>query len=216
MSGIPASPPPTGRAPGSQRARIVDAMIASCAEQTFAQTTIADIVAGAGVSRTTFYKCFANKRACFDAAVESGLAEVAAAVRAATRAGAPPGETVRKATDALLALLAAKPALTQLLVGEAASVEAATVDRYRRLSIAALAALWDGATEAPEPRLDPSLAFGRAHLLVLRQAVVGEAATLPQLLPEMVYLAVAPFAGHQPALEQVRIVQRTEPPEGSA
>src|SRR4249919_64194 len=45
----------------SQRQRIIDAMIESCAEKTYAATTIADIVKRASISRTTFYKRFPNK-----------------------------------------------------------------------------------------------------------------------------------------------------------
>ena len=53
-----------------QRRKIVEAMIASVAEKTYAGTTISDIVSRAAVSRTTFYKRFGDKRACFDAALE--------------------------------------------------------------------------------------------------------------------------------------------------
>ena len=48
----------------SQRQRILDAMIDSCAEKTYAATTITDIVARAHISRTTFYKHYEDKRAC--------------------------------------------------------------------------------------------------------------------------------------------------------
>src|SRR5206468_2017986 len=54
---------------GNQRQRIIDAMIDSSAEKTYAATTITDLVARARISRTTFYKQFDDKRACFDAAI---------------------------------------------------------------------------------------------------------------------------------------------------
>ena len=60
----------------SQRQRIIEAMIECCAEKTYAATTIADIVGRASISRTTFYKRFAGKRACFDARLDWCLDEL--------------------------------------------------------------------------------------------------------------------------------------------
>lgn len=59
-----------------QRQRILDGMAASCAEKTFAKTTIGDIVERAAISRATFYKHFANKEECFEAAVEQFVEEL--------------------------------------------------------------------------------------------------------------------------------------------
>lgn len=188
-------------------------MVECCAEKTYSGTTISDIVAGASISRTTFYKHFADKRACFDAAVESSVEEIRAVARGAhTRADAPV-VAVPKATVAILERMAEKPALAQLLTGDAVAVEPAVVDRYRHLLIPAVAALWDAAGEPQRPHMSPGLAFGRAQLLIFNQIAAGRAAQLPELLPEIVYLAVAPFAGHRQALEQVRLVEGRAPVE---
>jgi AcrR family transcriptional regulator len=203
VSGILNSQTPTEIAARNQRARIVEALVASCAAKTFAATTISDIVAGASISRTTFYKHFPDKRACFDAAIETCVEEVAAAARKAHEPGDPPGEAVIKATAAMLDLLASRPALAQLLTGDAPGVEPAVVERYRKRLIPAVGGLFEG-DETAGTRLDPNLAFGRAQVLIFKQAAGGDAAALPQLLPELVYLGVAPFAGHEQALEQVR------------
>jgi AcrR family transcriptional regulator len=66
-------------------------MTESCAEKTFAATTIADIVGKASISRATFYKHFTNKRECFDAAADRALAGLRAAVEDAAGARAPRG-----------------------------------------------------------------------------------------------------------------------------
>ena len=54
-----------------------------------------------------------------------------AAARAAHAPADPPAEAVRKAVAAMLELMAAKPALAQLLTGDAIAVEPAVIDRYR-------------------------------------------------------------------------------------
>jgi AcrR family transcriptional regulator len=178
-------------------------MVASCAEKTYAGTTIADVVGGAHISRTTFYREFDDKRACFDAALGYCLEELGAAAAAAHTEGEPPARALREATAAILELLAARPEIAHLAVGEAVAVEPAVVDRYRDLLLPAVASIWgrdaDGATH-----MDPRLAFGRAQLLVFDLVAAGEAERLPELLPEIVYLGVAPFAGHESALGEAR------------
>ena len=203
MSGVLDPKTPFDLAARAQRQRILDAIVASCAAKTFQGTTIADIVSRASISRTTFYKHFADKRACFDAAVDFGIEEVRAVARAARLPDDPPAATVPKAGAAILQLMAEKPQLAQLLTGDAPAVEPAVVGRYRRLVIPAVAGLWEDAA-GRAPHLDPKLAFGRIQLLVYSRVSAGEQSTLPKLLPELVYLAVAPFAGHDEALRQAR------------
>lgn len=176
-------------------------MVGCCGEKTYAATTISDVVAEARISRTTFYREFDDKRACFDAALEHSIDAVREAATGACSTEEPPALAVRRATAAVLDLLAARPEIAHLLVGEAVAVEPAVVDRYRELMVPAVADLWaDG--EPQPPRIDPWLAFGRAQLLVFDLVTAGEAKRLPELLPEVVYLAVAPFAGHAAALAE--------------
>jgi AcrR family transcriptional regulator len=193
----------------SQRQRIVEAMVDCCAEKTYAATTIADIVSHASISRTTFYKRFDGKRECFDAALEWCIDEVNEAALTSFSASDPPPVTVRKAAAAILELLAAKPALAQLLLGEAFSVEPAVLARYRKLVIPALEKLWADAGEPRTGRTDPKLAFGRAQVLIYNQITAGRVKQLPQLLPELVYISLLPFSGHEEALREARLADPT-------
>ncbi len=181
-------------------------MVSCCAEKTFARTTIADIVAAASVSRTTFYKCFEDKRDCFDATIASALGRFQAVAEASHTAADPPPEAVRRATLAVLDLMAAQPALAQLLSADAVSVDPTVIEHYRALVLPALEELWERAAGAPVPKhSSPGLAFGRAQLLIFHEIAAGRAARLPELRPEIVYLAVAPWAGHDEALSQARL-----------
>lgn len=179
-------------------------MIECCAEKTYAATTIADIVKRASISRTTFYKRFPNKRACFDAALDSCLAQMQAAAAAAHDPSDPPPEAVRKAIGAVLDLMAERPAMAQLVMSDAITVEPAIVERYRSLLIPALEGLWDRAGEPRAGVADPLLAFGRAQILVFNQIVTGRTRQLPDLLGEIVYIALLPFAGHDEAMKQAQ------------
>lgn len=202
----PITPTDIGRQ--SQRQRIVDAMIDSCAEKTYAATTITDIVARARISRTTFYKQFEDKRACFDAAIDYCIAELQKVAKAAHSASDPPAEAARKGATAVLRALAARPGLAQLLTGDAMAVDPGVIERYRRATLPALEALWSTDGEGAEPHTDPRLAFGQAQVLILNQIATGKADHLPALLPEIVYLAVSPFGGHEEALKQSRFTEQ--------
>jgi AcrR family transcriptional regulator len=189
----------------SQRSRIVDAIIESCAEKTYAATTITDIVSRARISRTTFYKHFDDKRACFDAAVDHCLSELQKAAADAHSNDDGPADATRKAATAVLAALAERPGLAQVLSGDAIAVDPIVVERYRRATIPPLEGLWGNQSNGSDPHLDPRLAFGQVQVLVLNQIATGNADRLPELLPEVVYLAVSPYGGHDEALRQSRL-----------
>jgi AcrR family transcriptional regulator len=187
----------------SQRQRILEAMAKSCAEKTFAATTIADIVSYAGISRATFYKHFANKRECFEATVHSFVDELestASKAQAASRANA---DAVQKAAEAVLGELAANPKEAKLLLLEAPTVEPTIIGRCRELAIGGLASRFDANGSSPNGA-DPRIAFGRAQVLLADYVAGGHTADLPELTPEVVYVALLPFVGHSEALEHAQ------------
>lgn len=189
----------------AQRQRIIEAMLDSCAEKTYAATTIADIVSRASISRTTFYKRFAGKRECFDATLDWCIEQLAAATRESHSPADSPAAAVRKGAAAALEVLASRPALAQLVTGEAVAVEPNVVERYRKLLIPALENLWSAAGETRSSQNDPDVSFGQAQVLIYNQVIAGRIEQLPQLLPELVYIALLPFAGHEEALKQAQL-----------
>jgi AcrR family transcriptional regulator len=211
IASLPRSFSFAGLTPPSQRRRILDAMIDCCAEKTYAGTTIADLVRRGSVSRTTFYKLFTDKRDCFDAAVTLCIDRLAATLAAGAAAGATPAEATRRATAAGLELLAAEPQLTLVLSGDVLGVDPSVVDRYSRMLVPVLERMWAQAGEPPRKHSSPGLAFGRAQLLVFHEVAAGRAAQLLALAPNIVYLGIAPFAGHEEALRQARLA-KDEPP----
>ncbi|HET8813593.1 MAG TPA: TetR/AcrR family transcriptional regulator [Solirubrobacterales bacterium] len=205
---IPSTPRDIGHR--TQRQRIVDAIIESCAEKTYAATTISDIVSRARISRTTFYKQFDDKRTCFDAAVEHCIEQLQEAAAAAHSPGDSPADAARQAASAVLEALAARPGLAQLLTGDAIAVDPMVVEVYRRATIPALEGLWERDGGKVERHTDPRLAFGQAQVLILDQIASGKVEQLPELLPEIAYLAVNPFGGHEEGVRQSNIARETQ------
>lgn len=183
-------------------------MIDSSAEKTYAATTISDIVARARISRTTFYKQFEDKRACFEATVEHCIEQMQQAAAGAHSPEDDPGDATRRAVSAVLQALTARPGLAQMLTGDAIAVDPMVVERYRKATIPPLEALWARSGRA-NAHTDPRLAFGQVQVLVLNQIAAGKAERLTELLPEVVYLAVSPFGGHEEALKQARLASES-------
>jgi AcrR family transcriptional regulator len=89
--------------PDIQRARIVGSLVEVVRERGAARVTVAHIVARSGVSRRTFYEMFADRDACFMAALEMAIERGAARVLPAfeQRSEGPGGERVRAASGSV-------------------------------------------------------------------------------------------------------------------
>jgi AcrR family transcriptional regulator len=117
----------------SQRQRMLDAMAETVARKGYAGTTVGDVVAGAGVSRKTFYEHFRDKEDCFLAAFESGVDALLAAIAAAqpddpTRMG-----LVRARVRAYLGTLAARPAFARTFLIEVFAAGPRALERRERV-----------------------------------------------------------------------------------
>ncbi len=202
----PSLPPDIGVR--AQQQRILEAMAKSVAEKSISATTIADIVGCASISRATFYKHFVNKQECFYATADSflvelqGTAETAHAESEGSRI-----DSVRDAIAAVLEILVAKPDYTKLLLVEAPIVDPEIVRDYRNLAMVALERQLtnEDGDDAPRARADPEIAFGRAMVLIADYVAASQVEALPTLLPELVYIALLPYAGQDAALAQARL-----------
>jgi AcrR family transcriptional regulator len=186
----------------AQRQRIFEAMAKSCAEKTYSGTTIADIVGCASISRGTFYKHFANKQECFYAAADTFLVDLqgTATVAYARSEDVLPVDAVRDVIAAVLAGLADKPEQTKMLLVEAPIVDPEIVRRYRNFVLGALERQLQEGGVVGNAQASPEIAFGRAKVLIADYVAAGRVKQLPTLLPELVYIALLPYAGQDAAL----------------
>ena len=198
---VPAKLPRGGRHPltqqavaASQRARMLAAVARVVADKGYATSTVADVIALAGVSRRTFYEQFAGIDDCFVAAYESGMRALFAAIRDALRQTPTDDwrERTRIAIDAYLRALAAMPDATWAFSIEALGANRKALE-YRSRVIAQWVAQWRALQvlrEHAEPR---GAKVSDAQLLALvggiEELVRGclqrrGAARLPQLADE--------------------------------
>ena len=191
----------------SQRRRVLDALALTCAQKTFAATTIGDIVTEAKISRATFYKHFAHKRECFDAAVAAFADELEAAAIDAQKRSDARSLAVQEAIAAILDLLAEKPEWARLVLIDAPIVEPAILGGHRDRVVEGLEAQWQRGKGGEHAKADSLIAFGRAHVLIADYLAAGRADQLPKLLPELTYIALLPFVGHEQALAQDKLAR---------
>ncbi|MEA2200514.1 MAG: hypothetical protein QOI89_1110 [Solirubrobacteraceae bacterium] len=124
---------PRARVRSIQRQRILAAAVEAVDEVGFPRMTVAQVIAGAGVSRKTFYDIFADREDCFLAAFEHATTE--AKVRARQAYDRQPGwrEGTRRALARLLVLMDEEPRLAKVVLVE--SLAAGQRVRWRRLEL---------------------------------------------------------------------------------
>ena len=101
--------------PTEHRSRLLEGMAQCVAAQGYADTTIADIVREAGVSRRTFYEHFSDKAVCLVALYEAASQNPLAVLRSAVDPQRGWQEQVESAIGAYLGVLASNPVLMRTL-----------------------------------------------------------------------------------------------------
>lgn len=107
--------PSSSPEPVDHRARLIDALAATLAHQPYADTTIADVVARAHVSKRTFYEQFASKDECLVALCEALSQRTLGLIAEGFDPGADWVEQLGHVTRAYLASLQSQPALIRTL-----------------------------------------------------------------------------------------------------
>jgi len=184
----------------NQRERLLNGVVEAVAEHGYNATTIARITAAAKISRRTFYEYFEDKQECFLAAYEMIETHLLDSMRAAPGADATWPDRVRARLAALLDALSRDAAVSRCFLVEPLAAGGEVAARYRE-SMRLLA----GALR-PEPLptelnmevRDQALVGGIATLIVRRLNSAG-APRLPDLLPDLTELALAPYVGRQEA-----------------
>jgi AcrR family transcriptional regulator len=127
----------------AQRERMYDAMARAVAQRGYAKVTVADVVARAKVSRTTFYEHFTDKEDCFLHAYEAGARAV---IEWCARPVAESGlldwhERVRLGMEKFLEVIAANPELARALLVDVLGAGPKAVE-LRRQTFSAFVALY--------------------------------------------------------------------------
>jgi AcrR family transcriptional regulator len=191
----------------SQRERLLAAVVRVTAAKGYESTTVGDILGEAGVGRETFYELFDDKLDCMLAAHKILVDALEEQVRAAYSEQGPWPERVRKALAVTLEWFAADPQAARFTLVELSTVgpafRAILQSEYARFTKLLDEGLGD---DGPDPELARAtgLAVGAIMARIYEEVVLGKAAELPRLLPDLTYELLVPFVGEAVARTEQR------------
>jgi AcrR family transcriptional regulator len=184
----------------NQRERLLNGVVDAVAEYGYNQTTIGAIAEAAKISRRTFYEHFEGKEDCFLAAYELVDAHVRGAMLAAGDPAAPWPEQVRARLAALLDVLSRDLAVARFYLTEPLAAGGQISARYRdAMQLLAEAIRPQAGPAEIDVEVRDQVLMGGIATLIARRLKSGEAGLLPELLPDLTELALAPYLGREEA-----------------
>lgn len=191
----------------SQRDRLLDAMAQSCAEKRYAEVSVADIVATARVSRSTFYEIFPDKEACFLAAYDAILGRfVTEVIKARQAPELTWPEQIELGIEASMDFLAAEPAFARMCIVDMFSAGPSALERY--LSAVRLIANFvdGGRTQMPGredvPKSVGTMVVSGAAVVIRAEIVTEQTQNLPDVGADILYSVLVPYMDREEALER--------------
>jgi AcrR family transcriptional regulator len=168
----------------SQRGRMLEAICQAVAEKGYAETSVADVIERAGVSRETFYEHFAGKEDCFLAAYDLASETLRGAIADALPAAddASPLERYDRAMAAYLETMSEQRAYTRVFLVDVYGAGPAALNRRFRVFqgfVDMIAELF-GARSAADRAICEALVGAVSSMVTIRVAV-GEFDQLPGL-----------------------------------
>jgi AcrR family transcriptional regulator len=189
----PTSAKPTSTAPqrgrkGTQKERLLSAMVTVSSREGYARASVSAVIAQAGVSRPTFYDYFTDREDCFLAALADIQDQLLGEVRLAVAQGEPQ-HACHTAVRAVIGFASSQPAAARFLINEAMAGGPLALDARDR-GITEIAQVIEAAQEqAPATATIPDIAaamlIGGVYRLLaarLRRGEPGISGLLEDLL----------------------------------
>lgn len=203
---LPLTPLPSGRhglsreeVIRSQRARLLRSAVEVAGTDGFAGMTVSAVIRRATVSRKTFYELFSDREDCFVAAYELVMERALRKLQAVFELDASWRARVRAGLEWTLTALASHPCEARVAFVEVFAAGPRALERRDQFAAELALLLADGFDAAPAdvavPSSMPRAVIGALGELVGTCVRHGTAEQLPELLPDMLYCALAPFVG---------------------
>jgi AcrR family transcriptional regulator len=126
----------------AQRQRMLLAMAEAMAADGYTATSVADVIARAGVSRETFYQQFSSKLDCFLVAFDAAGELLLRAVEEQLEPGGEPLEQLEGALRAYLEAIASNPMFARLFLVESVAAGPAMIERRAAVQRRIVRSMW--------------------------------------------------------------------------
>lgn len=199
----------------NQRERIIDAVAEVSSAAGYGAMAVEDVIRWAGVSRRTFYDHFRSKEDAFLATYDEATNRLTGGVwRAQASAGTFAART-RAGLEALLAFAASEPAFADMCIVQVLAAGPRAIERRNAMLRAFEGLIIDNARALPPERRPPPITaevvVGGIYEVVRTHVVQGATRELPAVLPDLLFLALLPYLGHDAASEERRRALRRQP-----
>ncbi len=198
-----------------QRARLFGAMIEAVHRQGYKATTVAHVIALAGVSRRAFYEQFANKEDCFLGTYDIAVARAKRRMMDGWMMERGWANRVHRACQAFVEDACRNVKSTRLVLIEGLGLGVKSRERLMRSAVAFERVLADGFRAAPDgvqlPPLGPKAIVGGGRYMMFDRLRTDRAAELPMLTDELLDWVSA----YRSPAARIR-VSRTPPPHRPA
>jgi AcrR family transcriptional regulator len=178
----------------------------------YADATVADIVAAAGVSRDVFYEHFTDKQNAFLEAQQHPTQHILDTCAAAFFSAREWPERVWKFIDALIQMIVENPAISHLRLVECYAAGPDAIRRAEEITRSFTVFFEEGyscRSHARElPRLCSQAITGAIFEVIQRHVARGDPDGLQRRLPQIAYIAIAPFIGPEQAISTVERLSR--------
>jgi AcrR family transcriptional regulator len=172
-----------------QRARLFGAMIEAVHRQGYKATTVAHVIALAGVSRRAFYEQFANKEDCFLGTYDIAVARAKRRMMDGWMMERGWANRVHRACQALVEDACRNVKSTRLVLIEGLGLGVKSRERMIRSAVAFERVLADGFKVAPDgvqlPPLGPKAIVGGGRYMMFDRLRTDRVAELPMLTDEL-------------------------------
>jgi AcrR family transcriptional regulator len=193
----------------SRRERMLGAMIDTAAERGYHQTSMNDVAARAGVSRDTLRQQFGDKQAMFIAAHDWLVEQLAEYVAPAYQSPGSWPERLSRALAALLTAIAYRPQGARVAIIEVLAA-GRPAHQHHLAAIDTFARYIDQGRPRNGRRLPPTIArvvAGAAAARIHKEIATGHTSQLRDLHPQLLYLTLLPYLGHQRARQHAETAQ---------
>lgn len=196
--------------------RLMEAMLLACGELGYDRATVQDVVTRARAGRATFYKLFSDKQDCFRRAHEQVGEWICERVVATAGSGSDPREGLRLAVVEVVAVCEESPEIARAVLVGPYATGGPVLDQHHRL-LNRLAATLDRCRQDPSIASPPpeaaAFTVGAIETLLRDRLMAGDrrAGAVRDLLPRLLYVAMAQYFGADAAREELGSEPRPRP-----
>lgn len=182
------------------------ALAESVTQRGYADLTVEDVIARAGVSRRTFYDQFSNKQEAFLAAYDEVTTQLLDNIQVALRSARTFEHGVERCLEAFLYYLAVEPAFAHMCIVDVLAAGQPAIERRNRVINTFLDLFEQAAGTLPKrpPPLTSEAVVNAIHGVVYARIADDRTDELPGLLPDLLYASLLPYLGQKTAAQARR------------